>query len=327
MAAGQAEGRRGDPARRPWTCGAARPCRTWPRWPSRRPTPGRLEEARLAALESRVDADLACGRHASLVAELEGLAAGHPLRERLTGQRILALYRCGRQADALTRLQRARDRLPSELGIDPSPELRRLHERILRQDPGLDWHPGRHAARRHARRGRPRRAAPWRHRPPRSALRRRQLERQPGTARAGRRARRQAAPVRPRLPAGLPTETTSFIGREAELDTIEELLRLSRLVTLTGPGGCGKSRLALRAGAQAAGRYAGGVWLVELAPISQPDLVVPTVAQALSAREEPGQNLLGSIVARLRDSEALLIVDNCEHVSRRRRRHDRDAAA
>ena len=112
----------------------------------------------------------------------------------------------------------------------------------------------------------------------------------------------------------MPTETTSFIGREAELDTIEELLRLSRLLTLTGPGGSGKSRLALRAGTQASGRYGGGVWLVQLAPIGQPDLVVPTVALDLAVREEPGQTLLGSIVTRLRDTEALLIVDNCEHV-------------
>ena len=102
---------------------------------------GRLEEARLAALESRVDADLACGWHASLVAELDGLASAHPLRERLTGQRILALYRCGRQAEALTAYATLRDRLAEELGIDPTPDLQRLHERILRQDPRLDWRP------------------------------------------------------------------------------------------------------------------------------------------------------------------------------------------
>ncbi len=102
---------------------------------------GRLEEARLAALESRVDADLACGWHASLVAELDGLASAHPLRERFTGQRILALYRCGRQAEALTAYAALRGRLAEELGIDPTPDLQRLHERILRQDPGLDWRP------------------------------------------------------------------------------------------------------------------------------------------------------------------------------------------
>jgi predicted ATPase len=113
---------------------------------------------------------------------------------------------------------------------------------------------------------------------------------------------------------GLPTETTSFVGREAELDTIEELLQLSRLLTLTGPGGSGKSRLAIRSGAQASTRYPDGVWLVQLAPVGRPDLVVPTVALVLSASEEPGQTLLGSIAARLRDAQALLIVDNCEHL-------------
>jgi DNA-binding SARP family transcriptional activator len=102
---------------------------------------GRLEEARLAALESRVDADLACGWHAGLVAELDGLASAHPLRKRLTGQRILALYRCGRQAEALTAYATLRSRLAEELGIDPTPDLQRLHERILRQDPRLDWRP------------------------------------------------------------------------------------------------------------------------------------------------------------------------------------------
>src|SRR5215472_7783594 len=102
---------------------------------------GRLEQARLTALENRVDADLACGRHAGLVAELDGLAAAHSLRERLTGQRILALYRCGRQADALSAYADLRHRLAQELGIDPSPHLQHLQEQILRQDPSLDWHP------------------------------------------------------------------------------------------------------------------------------------------------------------------------------------------
>jgi predicted ATPase/DNA-binding SARP family transcriptional activator/Tfp pilus assembly protein PilF len=244
---------------------------------------GRLEEARQVALENRIDADLACGRHASLAAELEGLAASYPLRERLTGQRILALYRSGRQAEALGAYADLRARLAEELGIDPNPDLQRLQEKILRQHPGLDWHPPRTAQ------------APDGAYPARTGQ-------APGGA---------GAPARP---AGLPTETTSFVGREAELETIDELLRLSRLLTLTGPGGSGKSRLALRSGALASGRYPGGVWLVQLAPISRPDLVVPAAAQALSAREEPGRTPLGSVIARLRDTDALLIVDNCEHV-------------
>jgi DNA-binding SARP family transcriptional activator len=90
-------------------------------------------------MEDRVEADLACGLHASLTAELDGLVASHPLRERLTGQRMLALYRCGRQAEALAGYRELRARLSDELGIDPSAGLRRLHESILRQDHELDW--------------------------------------------------------------------------------------------------------------------------------------------------------------------------------------------
>ncbi|MGR6966289.1 FxSxx-COOH system tetratricopeptide repeat protein [Geodermatophilus sp. URMC 61] len=97
----------------------------------------RLAEARLAAVEARVEADLACGRHAELVGELEELCRAHPLRERLWAQRMLALYRCGRQADALAAGQQLRTILAEELGLDPGSELRRLETAILAQDPAL----------------------------------------------------------------------------------------------------------------------------------------------------------------------------------------------
>jgi DNA-binding SARP family transcriptional activator len=101
----------------------------------------RLDGRRLAALEERIEAQLALGLHAELVAELEQRATDHPLRERLWGQLMLALYRSGRQAEALGAYQRTRAMLAEELGIDPGPALQRLQRAILQQDPALDWHP------------------------------------------------------------------------------------------------------------------------------------------------------------------------------------------
>ncbi len=99
---------------------------------------GRLEELRLACVEDRIDADLACGGHAKLVSELEQLVGEYPLRERVRGQLMLALYRSGRQADALASYQQAREALVDELGIDPSPGLVTLERQILQQDESLN---------------------------------------------------------------------------------------------------------------------------------------------------------------------------------------------
>ena len=97
-----------------------------------------LEERRLEALELRIDADLRLGRHAELVAELEGLVREHPLRERLRAQHMLALYRSGRQADALESFREGRRSLVDELGLEPGRELRDLEQAVLAQDPALD---------------------------------------------------------------------------------------------------------------------------------------------------------------------------------------------
>jgi DNA-binding SARP family transcriptional activator len=105
--------------------------------PFARSAVGRLEELRLAALERRLDADLALGRAADVVPELEELVAANPLRERLIEQLMLALYRAGRQADALAAYRAQRERLAEELGLEPGPALRRLEAAILQQDPGL----------------------------------------------------------------------------------------------------------------------------------------------------------------------------------------------
>jgi WD40 repeat protein/DNA-binding SARP family transcriptional activator len=98
----------------------------------------RLNDLHLQALEERIGADIACGRHADILGEVEALTHEYRLRERLWGHLIIALYRSGRQTDALTRYQRLREILADELGVDPSPELQRLHERILQQDPDLE---------------------------------------------------------------------------------------------------------------------------------------------------------------------------------------------
>src|SRR5215207_9099422 len=97
----------------------------------------RLEELRASALELRIEAELALGHHPRLIAELQDLTSEHPLRERLWAQLMTALYRDGRQADALAAYRTARSRLVGEVGIEPGPELRTLEARILEQDPGL----------------------------------------------------------------------------------------------------------------------------------------------------------------------------------------------
>ena len=164
-----------------------------------------MEEQHLAAVEVRVDADLAAGRHAELIGELQQLTTQHPWRERLHAQLMLALYRSGRQADALEAYRHAREVLVEQLGIEPGAELHDLHEAILAHDPAI--------------------------------------------ARASR-----AAELARRVRA-LPAPPNRTIGRAHELVAIGDRLRTGsvRLLTLTGPGGVGKTRLAIEAARSADG--------------------------------------------------------------------------
>jgi predicted ATPase len=122
------------------------------------------------------------------------------------------------------------------------------------------------------------------------------------------------------LPHNLPLQLTSFVGRERELTTVQGLLAQHRLVTLTGPGGTGKTRLALQATAEALvpadgqPAFADGVWLVELAALADPAPVFQAVATALGVREEPGRPLLATLTDALRHQRLLLVLDNCEHL-------------
>ena len=129
-----------------------------------------------------------------------------------------------------------------------------------------------------------------------------------------------SAPGRPRtafptIPNNLPVSLTSFVGRREEMDEIGVLLASSRLVTLTGAGGCGKSRLATQVARNVLEGYADGAWLVELAPLTDPALVVSRAAQTLGIRETPGHPLLESICGAMAGRSFLLVLDNCEHVT------------
>jgi predicted ATPase/DNA-binding SARP family transcriptional activator len=223
----------------------------------------RLGALHLEALEERIEADLALARHAEVVGELEALVVEHPLRERLRRQLMLALYRSGRQAEALGAYQDARRVLVDELGIDPSTELQALEKAILNQDPTLAVEAGAPAVR-----------------------------------------------------TNLPVPPTPLVGREAELAALRERFGSPdvRLVTLTGPGGTGKTRLALELARSLLGRYEDGVFLVELAPIDDPLIALGAIAQALGVKEGAAGSLLDNLAGHLHDKHVLLVLDNFEQV-------------
>lgn len=124
----------------------------------------------------------------------------------------------------------------------------------------------------------------------------------------------QSGPAK-RAPRGnLPSETSSFVGREQELSEVRELLGETRLLTLTGPAGCGKTRLALRVARESVREFGNGVWWVDLTSISDPDLVAQAVARVMGVREAPGRSLLRLLIEHLEPAEALLVLDNCEHL-------------
>ena len=116
------------------------------------------------------------------------------------------------------------------------------------------------------------------------------------------------------MPHNLPSQRTSFVGRTAELAAVKQLLSETTMLTITGGGGCGKTRLALQAGAELLDTHPDGVWLVELAPVADSDAVPARVASVFALKEGPGMSPNDAVVAYLGEKEAVLILDNCEHV-------------
>lgn len=128
--------------------------------------------------------------------------------------------------------------------------------------------------------------------------------------------------VAPRLPAQL----TSFVGREAQMADVRRLLSDDRLVTLTGAGGIGKTRLAVQVATQMTAEFGDGVWYVDLAPITDPAIVAVTAARALGLPDQPGRSTTDTVLRFIGDRHVLVVLDNCEHLSRRRRRAHGGAA-
>jgi predicted ATPase/DNA-binding SARP family transcriptional activator len=297
----------------------------------------RLTELRLTAAEDRADAALRLSelrpgharqgdagpeehgrgefgrreRASELVAELEGLLTASPARETLAALLMRALAADGRRGAALQVYERTRERLADELGADPSPQLAALHLQLLRADGrGPSLSPAAAAMTVPV-------TAPL---PPGAS------QPTPGARHDG-----TAAPH-----GNLPAALTSFLGRESDLGGVSALLREYRLVTLTGPGGAGKTRLAIEAARSMT--PASGAWLAELAPVTDPADVAVTVLSAFRLREQAlmitrqarardvaagtvatvnagaDEDVIERLVGALAGRQALLVLDNCEHL-------------
>jgi predicted ATPase/DNA-binding SARP family transcriptional activator len=220
----------------------------------------RLTELRLGAIERRLETLIDMGRHQEVLGDLERLTADNPYREELRRLQMLALYRSGRQAEALKAFQATRHRLVEDLGIDPSTELQELEQRILEHDPGL---------------GPPER--------------------------------------RPPAYVALPMRRSDLVGRESDIESVMELMAGSSLVTLTGVGGCGKTRLAIEIAHQIAPEYPDGAYFVDLTRISDDDAVASAAIGAIGL-EIRSASETGELISFLRPRKALLVLDNCEHV-------------
>ncbi len=249
--------------------------------PFAQPEIARLERLRTLALVRRCELDLQAGRHLAVLGELEVLVQDRPTDESMRGQLMLALYRAGRQTDALRVFRDGRRTLVEQLGVEPSDPLRRLHDAILRHDPSLDLD-------RPSRPDDPSNADPTHDSAPDAAL-------QPRASRPG---------------------GVAFVGRTTELGQLRHLIHqdAARLVTLTGPAGTGKTRLAAELTSQLEPHYEHGATIVDLTTVTDPQLVVSAVCAACRLRPDEPKDAETTLTRFLSTRRQLLILDNFEHL-------------
>jgi predicted ATPase/DNA-binding SARP family transcriptional activator len=246
-------------------------------WPPGQREAARLQEYHRLVEDERAEAELVCGRHRELVAPLERMVRDEPLRERRWALLMSALYRSGQQADALRAFQRARAAL-ADVGVEPGRELTELERAISVHDEALEAHD--------------------------------RIGVRPSSARV---TRPRATLRRDNLPAGV----TRFVGRASERTQVQRLLGRSRLLTLTGVGGAGKTRLAIEAAADVIRRYPGGVWLLELAPLTDEAVILAPLTAALGIAvggTDTPRDVHDAVCSHLANRHVLLIFDNCEHL-------------
>ena len=239
----------------------------------------RLEEERLAAVIEAIELDLELGRHGDLLGQLEAFVIAHPFKERLVELQMTALYRCGRQADALAAFHAARGRFLDELGIEPSQPLCELHEDVLKHSARLS--------------------------PPSQTTAVTTRAEQPG----------------PEMPSAvgecrLPVPPNRTIGRDQDVVAVSERLRAGsvRLLTLTGPGGVGKTRLAVEAARAVGADFADGAHYVSLAALGGPEDVPAAILKALRIIVLSGESADQAAERFLTAKHLLLIIDNLEQL-------------
>jgi predicted ATPase/DNA-binding SARP family transcriptional activator len=242
--------------------------------PWAQPEAARLTELRAAAIEVRAEWLLTLGQGHRVVTDLEGALVDHPLREGMHGLRMVALARSGRPVEALRAYEQFRKVLAEEVGLAPSSALQRLNRDILRQQPDLDWELGSAAT--------------------------------TATATGGNR----LAPAR----SGLPVVLTELVGRRTELAVLAEELAIRRLVTVVGPAGVGKTRVAIELCRSVVDVDDRAVAWVDLAPLADAEPIASTFATALRAPQHDSRSVWESVLGYLAGRQILLVVDNCEHV-------------